>query len=144
MNTARLRLALPALPALLALAAVLTACAAPAGAGADAPPLRGTTWQLGADGPRAAHIRLDEKEARLSGFGGCNRLMGRFVLEGTRLRFEGIAGTRRACLDDDGSEDRLLTALSGVRGWRIEGGTLKLLSEGGGTLLDLRPGKAVP
>lgn len=143
MNTQRLRLL--ALPALLTLSAVLTACAAPAGGGGAAPPLRGTTWQLGADGPRAAHIRLDEKEARLSGYGGCNRLMGRFVLEGSRLRFEGLASTRRACVDDDGgAEDRFITALSGVRGWRIEGGVLKLLSEGGGTLLDLRPGKAVP
>ena len=143
MNTLRLRLL--ALPALLALSAVLTACAAPASGDGSAPPLRGTTWQLGADGPRAAHIRLDEKEARLTGFGGCNRLMGRFVLEDSRLRFEGLASTRRACIDDDnGSEDRFITALSGVRGWRIEGVVLKLLSEGGGTLLDLRPGKATP
>ena len=141
MNTRSVfRFHLLAVPALLA---VLTACAAPAGGGAAAP-LRGTTWQLGADGPRAAHIRLDEKELRFAGYGGCNRIMGGFTLEGPRLRFESIGGTRRACLDDDGSEDRFLAALAGVRGWRMEGGALKLLSDGGGTLLDLRPGKAVP
>jgi heat shock protein HslJ len=132
-------LSLIAAPALLA---VLSACAAPAGG--NAPPLRGTVWQLGADGPNAAHIRLDDKELRLNGYGGCNRIMGRFVLEGSALRFDRIAGTRRACLEDDGGEDRFLAALAGVRGWRIEGGVLKLLSEGGGTLLDLRPGKAGP
>jgi heat shock protein HslJ len=70
--------------------------------------------------------------------------MGRIVLEGPRLRFENIVGTRRACLDDDGAEDRFLAALAGVRGWRIEGGALKLLAEGGGTLLNLHPGKAAP
>jgi putative lipoprotein len=134
------RLSLLLVPALLA---ALTACAAPAGGG-NAPPLRGTVWQLGADGPRAAHIRLDEKETRMTGYGGCNRIMGRFTLDGSRLRFEEVAGTRRACLDEDGAEDRFLAALSGVRGWRIDGNVLKLLSEGGGTLLDLRPGKAVP
>jgi putative lipoprotein len=125
-----------------ALFALVSACAATAGG--DAPPLRGTVWQIGADGPRAAHIRLDDKEPRFVGYGGCNRLLGRYTLEGARLRFEGIAASRRACADDDGSEDRLLAALGGVRGWRIEGGKLKLLSEGGGTLLDLRPGKAPP
>lgn len=132
-------LQLVAAPALLA---VLTACAAPAG-GAP-PPLRGTVWQLGADSPQAAHIRLDEKELRLVGYGGCNRLMGRFVLDGAQLRFDGIASTRRACLQEDGAEDRFLAALSGVRGWRIDGNVLKLLSDSGGTLLDLRPGKATP
>jgi putative lipoprotein len=125
-----------------ALFALVSACAA--NAGGDAPPLRGTVWQLGADGLRAAQIRLDDKEPRFVGYGGCNRLLGRYTLEGARLRFEGIAASRRACADDDGSEDRFLAALGGVRGWRIEGGKLKLLSEGGGTLLDLRPGKAPP
>jgi heat shock protein HslJ len=127
-----------AAPALLA---VLTACAAPPGGGTP-PPLRGTVWQLGADGPNAAHIRLDEAEPRMTGYGGCNRIMGRFVLDGPRLSFDRIAGSRRACVQEDGGEDRFLAALSGVRGWRIEGGTLKLLSEGGGTLLDLRPAPA--
>lgn len=129
-----------AAPALLA---VLSACATPPEGGSP-PPLRGTVWQLGADGPNAVHIRLDEREPRMTGYGGCNRIMGRFTLDGPRLRFDSVAGTRRACLQEDGAEDRFLAALSGVRGWRIEGRTLKLLSEGGGTLLDLRPGKAVP
>ncbi|MCM0610404.1 MAG: META domain-containing protein [Ideonella sp. WA131b] len=131
-----------ALPALLA---ALTACAAPASrGGGEALSLRGTSWQLGADGPRAAIIRLDEREPHFAGNSGCNRIMGRIVLEGPRLRFENIVGTRRACLDDDGAEDRFLAALAGVRGWRIEGGALKLLAEGGGTLLNLHPGKAAP
>jgi heat shock protein HslJ len=125
-----------------ALLAVLTACAAPSGPAP--PPLRGTVWQLGADGPQAAHIRLGERELRLVGDDGCKRLMGRFVLDGAQLRFDGIASTRRACLHEDGAEDRFLAALSGVRGWRIDGGVLKMLSASGGTLLDLRPGKATP
>ncbi len=143
MNTPILpRLAAPGLLPLL-MSLLMSACAAPPGGGAE-PPLRGTVWQLGADGPDAAHIRLDAQEPRMAGWGGCNRIMGRYTLEGATLRFDGIAGTRRACLQEDGAEDRFLAALSGVRGWRIEGGVLKLLSAGGGTLLDLRPAKAVP
>ncbi len=127
-------------PAVLAL---LTQAAAAAG-GSEPPALRGVVWQLGADGPRPVHLRLDEKELNMTGYGGCNRLMGRFTLDGPRLRFDNLAGTRRACVDDNDTEDRFLAALGGVRGWRIEGGRLKLLSESGATLLDLRPGKAVP
>lgn len=129
------RLALLALPSTLLIAL---------GAGAAAPALRGTVWQLGADGPNAPHIRLDETEPRLSGFNGCNRLVGRFELDGARLRIEVLGSSRRACPQEDGAEDRFLAALSAVSGWRIEGGRLKLLSAGGGTVLDLRPGKAVP
>jgi heat shock protein HslJ len=125
-----------------ALFALVSACAATAGG--DAPPLRGTVWQLGADGPRAAHIRLDDKQLRFAGYGGCNQLLGRYSIEGPRLRFEEIGASRRACVDDDGSEDRFIAALGGVRAWRIEGGRLKLLSDGGSTLLDLRPGPARP
>jgi putative lipoprotein len=117
-------------------------CATAADGGAGAAPLKGTTWQMGADGPQAVHIRLDEQATRFTGYGGCNRLMGRYVLDGPRLSFEGVAGTRRACLDDDGGEDRFLAALAGVRGWRLEGGQLKLLGAGGGTLLSLRPAAA--
>jgi putative lipoprotein len=133
-----------ALPALVACVALSSACAAPT-TPEPPPPLRGVVWQLGADGGpgrEPAHIRLDEKEPRFTGYGGCNRIMGRVVLDGPRLAFEAIAGTRRACLQEDGAEDRFLAALAGVRGWRIEGGVLKLLSASGGTLLDLRPGQA--
>jgi heat shock protein HslJ len=132
------RFAFSCLPLLAALS--LAACAT--AGGTSAAPLVGTTWQHGADGPQAAHILLDEKAARVIGFGGCNRLTGRYTLSGSALSFDGVASTRRACLDDDGSEDRFLAALSGVRGWRIEAGRLQLLSAGGGTLLELRPAPA--
>ena len=118
----------------------LSACAS--AGGGPPPPLLGTTWQHGADGPQAAHLLLDDKAQRLFGFGGCNRLTGRYTLSGSALSFDGVASTRRACLHEDGSEDRFLAALAGVRGWRIEGGQLKLLSASGGTLLELRPAPA--
>ena len=132
------RTALSGLALLAALS--LTACAS--AGGGPPPPLVGTTWQHGADGPQAAHLLLDEKAQRLVGFGGCNRLTGRYTLNGSALSFDGVASTRRACLHEDGSEDRFLAALAGVRGWRIEGGQLKLLSASGGTLLELRPAPA--
>ncbi len=142
--------ALPALPALLALPAAtlaalvlaLSACAA-SGDG-PAAPLLGTTWQHGADGPQAAYITLDEKSRRVTGFGGCNRLTGPYTLDGSQLSFHNVASTRRACLNDDGSEDRFMAALAGVRSWRIEGRQLRLLSASGGTLLTLQSGAPRP
>jgi heat shock protein HslJ len=129
---------------------LLLAAPAAQAAGGSSPPLRGTVWQLGpqpAPGRQPVHIRLDEKEPRLSGYGGCNRLIGSFTLDGPRLRFDSLGGSRRACADEEaegGGEPRFMAALAQVRAWRIEGGALKLLADSGAPVLELRPGKAVP
>ena len=36
--------------------------------------------------------------------GGCNRIVGRFEVEGTSLTFSGLVGTRLACLDNDAQQ----------------------------------------
>lgn len=119
----------------LALSAVLGCATA-----ADAP-LRGTTWAApaGATGTTGAgtppHLKLETQELRLSGFAGCNRINGSFAIDGSRISFGTVVSTRRACYPDDGSEQRFLQALSEVRGWRMEGGQLLLLADGGKPLL---------
>ena len=124
----------PLLAASLALAfAALSGCATAAGA-----PLRGTTWALPASGTAAPpSFKLDSSEWRVAGFAGCNRISGSFVLDGTKLSFGSVVSTRRACYPDDGTETRFLKALSEVRGWRMEGAQLVLLSDSGSSLLRL-------
>lgn len=39
-----------------------------------------------------------------SSHGGCNRIVGRFEVEGTSLTFSGLVGTRLACLDSDAQQ----------------------------------------
>ena len=115
--------------------AALLGCATAAGA-----PLRGTTWALPASGTAAPpSFKLDNSELRVSGFAGCNRISGSFVLDGSKLSFGSVVSTRRACYPDDGAETRFLKALSEVRGWRMEGAQLVLLSDTGGSLLRFAP-----
>lgn len=120
---------------------------------AEALPLRGTSWRLQSlereDGPapaptsgRPVELLFDPDSDRVSGSGGCNRLMGGFELNGAKLRFSPLASTKMACppaLMD--FEMRMFQALEQVRGWQIEAETLALLDAGGRTLLAF---KAVP
>jgi copper homeostasis protein (lipoprotein) len=112
-------------------------------------PLRGTDWQLHrledgqkpalpAAGAQPVQLRLDPDSDRVSGSGGCNRLMGGFELEGPKLRFLPLASTRMACPDPQMAfERRFFNAVELVRGWRIEGGNLLLLDADGRVLLRL-------
>jgi copper homeostasis protein (lipoprotein) len=115
--------------------------------GAQTPPLRGTSWRLQsleatggrqqppADG-RPVELLFDTGSERVSGSGGCNRLMGGFSLDGAALRFSPLASTKMACSEPVMNfEVSVLRALEQVRGWRIEGTTLTLMGEGGRALL---------
>ncbi|MBX3602682.1 MAG: META domain-containing protein [Rubrivivax sp.] len=138
------RLVTVVLPALAAGAITMTTACAAGSPGANAPPLRGTTWVLvavsGEKMPRPPSLRLDPEQPRVNGFAGCNRLMGTFELDGARLSFGSAATTRMACLDGEDVEQRFLQAYGAVRGWRIEGGELLLTGADGATLLRMKPG----
>jgi heat shock protein HslJ len=133
------------LPALAAGAVMMTTACAAGPTGASAPPLRGTNWvMVSASGEKIARppsIRLDPEQPRVSGFSGCNRMMGSFELDGARLSFGGAASTRMACIGPgEDVEQRFLQAYGAVRGWRIEGGELLLTGADGATLLRMQPG----
>ncbi|MCP3018578.1 YbaY family lipoprotein [Cupriavidus basilensis] len=99
-------------------------------------PLRGTYWKLTrlgdmpvsvAERQREPHLILATHEARLSGNGGCNSLMGGYEADGDRLRFKGLAGTMMACAQGMAQETQFLHALETVRRYRIAGRQLDLL-----------------
>ncbi|MGB5136099.1 MAG: META domain-containing protein [Prochlorococcaceae cyanobacterium] len=115
--------------------------------GAQQLPLRGTSWRLSSltlqgrqerppAGGRPVELLFDKDSDRVSGSGGCNRLMGGFTLDGSTLRFSPLASTKMACAEPVMAfEMNVVRALEQVRGWRIEGNALSLLDAGGRPLL---------
>ena len=115
------------------------------------PSLRGTLWRLQAlqdgGGPtlseppgRPAELLLAADRDRLSGSGGCNRLMGGFQLNGEEIRVSQVASTQMACAPPAMAfERRYLEALAQVRRWSIDKQNLLLQDARGRTLLLFRP-----
>ncbi len=103
--------------------------------------LQNTYWKLteldGARVPmapgqqREARITLASGGSRLTGFSGCNPLMGAYVHEGgSMLRLTPLATTRMACAPPlMALETRLLKALEATTAYRIEGEQLTLLDD---------------
>lgn len=130
------------LAVLMAAALMQMACAS----GPPPAPLRGTTWVLAdagaAAGGKAPFLTLDPVQQQLIGQAQCNRLMGQFTLAGDQIGFGQVASTRRACIPDDGSEQRFLQSLAEVKRYRIERNELLLFGDGSAPLLRFKPGKA--
>jgi uncharacterized lipoprotein YbaY/heat shock protein HslJ len=103
-------------------------------------PLRNTYWKLVrlSDAPvrvatnqREPHVILALDQPRVTGSGGCNRLIGRFELDGDTLRFRGMAGTMMACPAGMEQEQRFLDALGKMERYRIGGSHLDMLDATG-------------
>ncbi len=113
--------------------------------GAPDAALIGTYWKLvnldeGVTFPDALdnepHIILAQ-DGTLKGHGGCNRLFGRYLLDGDALSFEGVAASRMACPDIDGLEFAFHNALEQTGSFRIDGNSLFLDTTSGAALAQL-------
>lgn len=122
-----------------AVVAIFLSFCAPANAGADAP-LGNTYWKLTHLGDmstqtaarqREAHLIFAAHQQRVSGSGGCNRIMGGFELDGDKLHLSRIVATRMACLDGMEQEQRFLKSLGDVEHYRIDGSQLELFDRSG-------------
>jgi copper homeostasis protein (lipoprotein) len=109
-------------------------------------PLRGTRWRLLALGGetvaapslpgRTPTLQFATDSDRLSGSGGCNRLMSGFRLAGEMLSFSPLASTKMACRPETMTlESRFSEALARVRRWSIDKRSLLLQDATGRTLL---------
>lgn len=79
---------------------LLSACSTPQPpALTDPTALAGQTyrWKLGETASGQTSMVVFGQEGRLSGFAGCNRIMGSWKAEGTALTFTGVATTRMMC-----------------------------------------------
>ena len=84
-------------------------------------------------------IIFDETKKQVTGYAGCNRFFGIYVLEGVVLTFGSIGATKRACSDlEEGVETEFFKVLDATRRWRIVDETLELLN-GDLVLARLRP-----
>ena len=109
-----------------------------AGGGEANAKLEDTQWTLielqGAavhPGPKEAFLQLDAASHRMSGSGGCNRVMGSYEIKGDQLKFGPTAGTRMACAQGMETEDAFLQMLSLVSTWKIVSGKLELFDASG-------------
>jgi len=82
-----------------------------------------------APGMQTAEILFDSgPPQRVSGFNGCNRFAGAYVLAGENVEFRSLSTTRMAC-DPTATEleGRFMQALEATRGWRFVEDQLELL-----------------
>jgi len=89
-----------------------------------------------ADGQREPHFILQPGEKRVAGSGGCNRMMGSYTLDGSKLTFSQMAGTMMACPEGMDVERSFHAALGKVATWRIDGETLELFDAGGASVAE--------
>jgi copper homeostasis protein (lipoprotein) len=107
--------------------------------------LEGTYWKLTelegaplapdpARPAREAHLVFGRDPRRASGADGCNAMVGGYELEGTRLKFDQLAGTRMACPDLGNLDQLFRQALARTASLRLLGPALQL-RDGAGVLL---------
>lgn len=127
---------------LLPLAAAITlaaGCASTAPTSSKAS-LTNTYWKLvELDGARVSMTPEQEREVRITlddngkvtGFTGCNQVMGGYTVAADVLRFTQLAGTRMMCPPPAMQlESAVLANLNSVTGFRIDGEQLILLKDG--------------
>lgn len=75
-----------------------------------------------------AHIILKTGDHRVTGSGGCNRIMGHYELnDPERIRFSQMAATRMACLDGMELEQDFLRVLESADSYHLDGDRLVLI-----------------
>jgi copper homeostasis protein (lipoprotein) len=106
-------------------------------------PLRGTYWKLvrlngvaveAAERQQEPHLIFASDQLRVSGSGGCNRVMGGFQIDGDKLRLGQMAGTMMACLKGMEQEQRFLQTLNKAERYRISGSHLEMLDADGSAI----------
>ena len=141
MKTHGYRLTPLLLCAMLGAGVLTTSCmTTPAPAPAATQSLLDTRWRLtklgdevieNPAGERAVHFQLQAANSGLTGFSGCNRMFGRYALDGSSLKFDGLGGTRMFCQPNMQLEQKFLGMFQNVASWKITGNSLELLDAGG-------------
>lgn len=96
--------------------------------------LEGTSWKLTGlstingdlpKTPKEVTMRLDT--GRVFGSGGCNRYFGSYTLNGSSVKFNGVASTKMFCQGAMEVEDGLMQSFNNTDGYHIRGKWLALL-----------------
>jgi heat shock protein HslJ len=115
--------------------------------------LAGTHWQLTQLGgeviensqpDRDIHFTLQPSSTNVVGFSGCNRMFGRYALDGASLKFDAMGGTRMACDGRMEIERRFLDSFSNVASWKISSDVLELSDADGKSVATFRATASAP
>jgi heat shock protein HslJ len=95
--------------------------------------LAGTRWHLTEVNGLSlqsskAYIEFDDKTNRFFGHGGCNRISGRYSVDGSHIKFYEIISTQMACIDNEvqKAETEFLKQLNAATDFQIQGNILRL------------------
>lgn len=97
-------------------------------------PLRETYWKLMELNGKPVTVADQQQEPylvfrtedRITGSGGCNRLMGGYAVDGNTMHFKAVGSTMMACAHGMDTEHAFLIALDKVDTWKITGKSLEL------------------
>ncbi|RZS76529.1 META domain-containing protein [Pseudobacter ginsenosidimutans] len=112
--------------------------------------LEGTSWKLTSlssitgdlpKTPKEVTLQLDT--GRVYGSGGCNRYFGSYSLNGSSLKFNGVASTKMFCQGAMEVEDGLMQSINNTDGYFIQGKWLSLL-KGADTLAKFEASRTIP
>lgn len=89
--------------------------------------LEGKDIKMAENQDREIFFTLEAHENRITGFAGCNRISGEYIIEkGNRISFKNIATTLKACPDFDGNETEFLNVFNLANNYTINGDILSL------------------
>ncbi len=80
------------------------------------------------EGIENPYINLLEGD-RLSGFGGCNKLMGTVKIDGSSISFPGLGSSKMFCEKTQPLETAFMTALRSSNSFKLDGNKLTLLDK---------------
>lgn len=91
--------------------------------------LNGTEIHLSEEAEEAPYFTLDSTATILSGYGGCNRLMGEVYLSRDSISFARLGSTKMYCEGRQELEDAFLGALRQADGFTLKDDLLMLLDQ---------------
>ncbi len=157
MNTKSLLLCVSVQYGALALMAACATRDTPTVANAASAPLIDSQWRLSTldgqmlanpPGAQQVHFALQPRNTGVIGFSGCNRMLGRYALEGETLKFDAMGGTKMACLDEARMtlEQRFVSMFAHVARWKITARELALLDAEGKSIatFEAQPANPLP
>jgi heat shock protein HslJ len=92
--------------------------------------LNGAPIQLPEGTEEKPYLEVDSSATRLTGYGGCNRLMGQVKVDGGNISFPGLGGTKRYCEKTMDLERNFMKALGETTAYTLKDDQLTLLNNG--------------
>ena len=84
----------------------------------------------GVPNDRLPYLQFDMETHALSGYSGCNRIVGSFTVQGSQLHLSPLGMTMMACTETALPEHTFMADIQTIDSYAIENGKLKLLHDG--------------